>query len=93
MTSTPRCVAKSASSCSTPSLPGYTTSPALGSLSPLIAGGLRLTHYAQLSAGAVFVRVNDPNPASAAQSLHAAPVVGLSVDLALVSLFQTLQSP
>lgn len=78
---------------STPALPGYSTTPALGSLSPLITGGLRLTHYAQLTAGAVFVRVDDPNPASAASSLHAAPVVGLSVDLALVSLFQTLQSP
>lgn len=77
----------------TPALPGYTTTPALGGLSPLVAGGLRLTHYAQLTAGAVFVRVDDPNPASAASDLHAAPLVGLSVDLALVSLFQTLQTP
>ena len=76
----------------TPTLPGYTTSPALGTLSPLLTGGYRLTHYAQITVGAVFVRVDDPNPASAASSIQAAPVVGLSVDFALQSVISALPS-
>ncbi|WP_224363381.1 hypothetical protein [Hyalangium versicolor] len=53
---------------------------------PLIAVGYRFGGYTRLVAGSVFFNVNDPNPASAHKSLHAAPFAGASLDADLVDI-------
>lgn len=53
---------------------------------PLLALGIRFGEYTRLVAGSVFYNVTDPNPASAAKTLHGAPFVGASLDADLVDI-------
>ena len=68
-----------------PSIPGRTVEKPLGFGNyPLLALGVRLTHFVRITGGAVFYRVADKNPASGDSRLMAAPFVGTSLDADVV---------
>jgi hypothetical protein len=71
---------------STPSIAGRTLSAPLLSHYPIAALGVRLTNYTRVTAGAVFYKIGDANPASAATSLTVAPFVGAALDVDIIHL-------
>jgi hypothetical protein len=67
-----------------PALVGRTVQPLVLDRYPLAAIGVRLTTYVRLTGGGVFYKLADKNPASAGESLHVAPFVGMSADVDLL---------
>ena len=70
-----------------PSLVGREVRPILFERYPLVAIGVRVTHYMRLTGGTVFYKLVDENPASAGESIRLAPFVGLSADVDLLHIF------
>ncbi|MCB9796757.1 MAG: hypothetical protein H6741_29000 [Alphaproteobacteria bacterium] len=69
-----------------PPMEGYSVQPAFRNAYPLVAGNVRLMRHIGLTGGAVWVRVEDPNPASASTTLLAVPFVGATLDVDVIKL-------
>jgi hypothetical protein len=71
---------------SQPSLNGRTVSAPFAGHYPIIAAGIRLTHFTRITGGAILYNVADLNPASGASKLMAAPFVGVALDIDVIHL-------
>ena len=74
---------------SNPSLPGFSISGPLANRYPVVALGVRLSHYTRFTAGVVMYQVGSQSPLDASTSIRVAGFAGLSLDADVVALVRT----